>query len=102
MGDGHTMVVTADGRVRTCGHGSSRSIHGMTADVDVYTWGSGGCGALGHRNWEDKLVLTKLDCEHFRGSQVMVMSPGFFHSVEVTAEGELFSWGRGGCCIRWA
>ena len=76
---------------------SSESIAAM-ADDDVYTWGCGEFGRLGHNDEDDKLVQTKLKREHFRGSRVVMVEAGKVHSVAVTVEGELFVWGYGGYC----
>ena len=46
--------------------GHYHSIAAM-ANSDVYTWGYGGEGSLGHNDQEDKLVPTKLDCALLEG-----------------------------------
>ena len=64
----------------------------VTANGDLYSWGCGLFGALGHRNEEDLLVPKKLD-ELLGGSGVVMVAAGMCHSIAVTAEGALFAWG---------
>lgn len=61
----------------------------MTADGEVYTWGFGKNGALGHGNWEiveePKIVeglkdIVKIDC-------------GVDYTMAMDKNGKLYSWG---------
>ena len=63
----HTLVLTVGG-LRTCG--------------------SGKCGALGHGDEADKLVLTQVAPERFEGNaQIVMVAAGLRHSVGMGAEG---------------
>ena len=72
----HTLVLTVGG-LQTCG--------------------SGKCGALGHGDEADKLVLTQVAPERFEGNaQIVMVAAGLRHSVGMGAEGCISTWGIGG------
>lgn len=66
-----------------------------TSGGDVYTWGLGKYGVLGHNTEEDKNEPTRIDESQFGGSMVSFVAAGAYHSVAVTVEGRLFVWGCG-------
>ena len=72
-GDGHSLAVTADGA--------------------VFSWGVGRFGALGHGDDADQLVPKEVAA--LRGTPVAAVSAGYTHSLAVTADGAVFSWGVG-------
>ncbi|ODN06550.1 E3 ubiquitin-protein ligase HERC2 [Orchesella cincta] len=65
----------------------------LSADGDVYSWGEGDDGKLGHGN--------KSNCdrpriiEALRGKEIVDIACGGAHSAAITARGELFTWGKG-------
>ena len=67
----------------------------VTADGDVYTWGSGKYGCLGLNDEEERLIPTKLHRELLGGSNVVLVAANNSHSVALTAIGSLFAWGHG-------
>ncbi|KAL3866609.1 hypothetical protein ACJMK2_043893 [Sinanodonta woodiana] len=71
--DGHTLALAVTG--------------------EVYTWGDGDYGKLGHGNSSTqkypKLVRSLV------GKQVTCISAGYRHSAAVTKDGELYTWGEG-------
>ncbi|KAJ4456937.1 putative Dolichyl-phosphate beta-glucosyltransferase [Paratrimastix pyriformis] len=73
-GTDHTVVVT--------NHGA------------VYTWGDGGNGKLGHGGVCAYERAPRL-VEALSGLHIMGASCGNAHTIAVTAEGDLFSWGGG-------
>lgn len=74
----------------------------LTAEGDVYTWGSAKHGVLGHHHVEGdpftlmKSVPTKIDRACFAGSSVVIMAAGCLHNAAVTEDGRVFTWGHGG------
>ena len=66
----------------------------LTAGGSVWSWGSGSHGRLGHGDrqsqWQPKKV------EAFAGQRVVAVSAGGSHSLALTADGAVWSWGRGG------
>lgn len=67
----------------------------VTRAGEVYSWGCGDSGQLGHGDSQDEFRPRK--SEQFYGSDPVVqVSAGFRHSLAVTKLGQLFTWGR--CC----
>lgn len=65
----------------------------LSAEGEVYSWGEGDDGKLGHGN--------KSSCERprvieiLRGKEVVDIACGGAHSACITAAGELYTWGKG-------
>ena len=72
-GDDHSLVITADGA--------------------VWSWGRGGFGQLGHGDQQSQLLPKKV--EALAGRRVIAVSAGEYHSLALTADGAVWSWGRG-------
>ena len=65
----------------------------LTADGAVWSWGQGGGGHLGHGDARDRLLPKKV--EAFAGQRVVAVSAGAYHSLALTADGAVWSWGLG-------
>ena len=65
----------------------------LTADGAVWSWGGGVHGQLGHGDREDQLLPKKV--EAFAGQRVVAVSAGGDHSLAITADGAVRSWGCG-------
>jgi len=74
---------------------SARDCHSLalTADGAVWSWGGGGLGKLGHGDTQSQLLPKKV--EAFAGLRVVAVSAGSVHSLAVTADGSVWSWGCG-------
>ncbi|KAK1176357.1 putative E3 ubiquitin-protein ligase HERC1 isoform X1 [Acipenser oxyrinchus oxyrinchus] len=72
--DGHTMAVTVEG--------------------EVFSWGDGDYGKLGHGNSATQ-KYPKLIQGPLLGKVVVCVSAGYRHSAAVTSDGELYTWGEG-------
>jgi uncharacterized protein (TIGR03118 family) len=74
---------------------SAGLVHGtfLTADGDLYSWGLGNFGRLGHGDQEDRTTPTKiagvLDEKH-----VAVATHGNGASYAITDDGALYAWGQ--------
>ena len=66
----------------------------ITADGAVWGWGDGCCGQLGHGDEEDQWHPKKV--EAFAGQRVVAVTVGAGHSIALTADGAIWSWGFGG------
>jgi len=66
----------------------------LTADA-VWSCGCGSYGQLGHGDTADKLVLTLVGAEGFRGAQIVMVAAGGLHSVALGTEGRVWTWGWG-------
>lgn len=75
-GDAHSVVASADG--------------------DVFTWGLGACGRLGHSDEQDRLTPARLGRQQFGGGKIVLVAAGFKHTVAVAEGGVLWVWGAGG------
>eukprot|EP00970_Alexandrium_tamarense_P000262 scaffold31_cov198-Alexandrium_tamarense.AAC.3 len=67
----------------------------VTADGDVYTWGEGFCGQLGLGDRRPHLLPEQVTLGGLEDECVSNMSCGCRHTLVVTEEGEVFSWGLG-------
>lgn len=65
----------------------------LTAAGDVWVFGDGGGGQLGLGDLQDRFVPTKVSAESFRGAKIGMVAAGAFHSVALTMEGAVFTWG---------
>ena len=77
VGDNHSLALAADGA--------------------VWSWGSGGLGLLGHGDDEQQLQPKKV--EALAGQRVVAVSAAEYHSLALTADAAVFTWGQGerGC-----
>ena len=67
----------------------------LEATGNVWTWGFGKSGQLGHNNKDDRLVLMIMAHEAFNRHTVVSVAAGRVHTVAVTMDGELWVWGLG-------
>ena len=83
-------------RVVAVSAGAHHSL-GLTASGAVWSWGGGGGGKLGHGNTQTQRQPKKV--EALAGQRVVAVSAGGFHSLALTADGAVFTWGEGkrGC-----
>ena len=65
----------------------------LTANGAVWSWGPGACGKLGHGDEQDQLLPKKI--EALAGQRFIAVSAGSSHSLAVTADGAVWSWGYG-------
>ena len=123
-GANHSLALTADGAVWSWG-GFGRLGHGdeqeqwqpkkieafaghhvvavsagvyhsiaLTANGSVWSWGGGVCGRLGHGDDQNQLLPKRI--EGLAGQRVVAVSAGAMHSLALTADGAVWSWGSGG------
>ena len=65
----------------------------LTADGAVWSWGNGAYGKLGHGDQQTQLLPKKV--EVLAGQRVVAVSAGLNHSLAITADGAVFTWGKG-------
>lgn len=67
----------------------------VTADGDVYTFGEGFCGQLGHGDRRPQLLPKQVTLGGLEDECIANMSMGCRHTLVTTEEGEVYSWGLG-------
>ena len=67
----------------------------ITDDGEIYTWGTGHLGQLGHGN-EREVKLVPTQVQSMRGKRAVAVSCGWLHTAAVTDDGELYVWGNRG------
>ena len=63
----------------------------VTAAGELYTWGRGDCGRLGHGDEADQLAPKRV--EALQDEWVVAVSPATCHTIAVTRGGGVFGWG---------
>jgi len=76
---------------------SAGEIHSaaVSADGDVYTWGDGFCGQLGHGGKKPEVSPLQVEKGGLEDESISHVSCGARHTLAVTEDGEVFSWGLG-------
>ena len=64
----------------------------VTAAGELYTWGSGVRGRLGHGDTAGQLAPKRV--EALQDERVVAISPASCHTVVVTFTGSVFGWGE--------
>jgi hypothetical protein len=64
----------------------------LTQNGDVYTWGYNKFGRIDNES-DIKCQLIPIKLSDFSGEKVILISSGFEHSLALTLEGHVFSWG---------
>ncbi|KAK6259177.1 hypothetical protein SCA6_013651 [Theobroma cacao] len=82
--DGHEIISVICGADHTTAYSLSRG--------EVYSWGWGDFGRLGHGNSSD--VFTPQPIKALHGLTIKQIACGDSHCLAVTMEGEVLSWGR--------
>lgn len=67
----------------------------VTSDGDVYSWGDGFCGQLGHGDRRPQLTPKQVTAGGLSDESVANITCGSRHTIAVTEEGEVFTWGLG-------
>jgi len=66
----------------------------LTTNGSVWSWGDGGFGKLGHGDMQGQLLPKKIEAFAV-GSASSPVSAGSYHSLAITADGAVFTWGKG-------
>ncbi|GFS15828.1 E3 ubiquitin-protein ligase HERC2, partial [Elysia marginata] len=65
----------------------------LSAEGEVYSWGEGEDGKLGHGNKSPCDRPRVIEC--LRGKEIVDIAAGGAHSACITSNGELYTWGKG-------
>ncbi len=85
--DGHTIVRVAAGAAHTLL---------LSSDGTVFSFGLGAQGQLGHGDLDDRHVPMPIASETLEGHTIIAIAAGLSHSVLLSANGDVFTFGRGG------
>ena len=67
----------------------------LARDGGVWTWGRGASGQLGHGGREDLSVPTRVTAARFDHARVLMLAAGGSHTMALSEEGGVFTWGCG-------
>lgn len=67
----------------------------VTSDGDVYTWGDGFCGQLGHGDKRPQVLPKQVTMGGLDEECVASVSCGSRHTVVVLEDGQVYTWGLG-------
>lgn len=84
--DGHEVALI------TCG---DRNTAAVTESGELWTWGAGDGGRLGHGDEFYRLTPTKIAATAFADARVVMADCGLSHMGAVTHDGRLWTWGSG-------
>ncbi|XP_064637694.1 E3 ubiquitin-protein ligase HERC2-like isoform X2 [Lineus longissimus] len=79
--------------VKVAAHPDGKHYLALTSDGDVYSWGSGVGGRLGHGDSCFKEIPTLINT--LSNKQVVHIACGSMYSAALTSSGDLYTWGRG-------
>jgi alpha-tubulin suppressor-like RCC1 family protein len=107
LGDGSTtnrtqpVAVVASGAlagktISAIAAGDEHSL-ALTAEGKVFAWGSNSFDQLGTEAWQDSSVPVAVDTRGaLRGKTITAIAAGYRHSLVLTSDGEVISWGSNG------
>ena len=90
MSSGNTMSEECCDEWQEIACGRDHTV-GITPTGDLYSWGNGSAGQLGHGN-KDNLNRPKLIDKSLFGKKAHHVACGNEHTVVLTTEGEVYTW----------
>ena len=67
----------------------------LTSDGEVYTCGLGINGQLGHGDDNDEFTLKRVEALVFKGDPIVQVSAGYTHTAALTYSGKMYTFGYG-------
>mmetsp|Transcript_5279 Transcript_5279/g.17018 ORF Transcript_5279/g.17018 Transcript_5279/m.17018 type:complete len:388 (+) Transcript_5279:129-1292(+) len=83
----------ANVRIRSVAAGVSLSL-AVTFDGEVYSWGQGTMGQLGHGTWTSS-QSTPRQITALASERVVAVEAGFIHALALAESGAVYAWGAG-------
>ncbi|XP_038055580.1 E3 ubiquitin-protein ligase HERC2-like [Patiria miniata] len=91
-------TLTNKDTVQLATHPAGKHYMALTAEGEVYTWGCGDSGELGHgdkRSCTEPTPVKSLFGAKESSQRVVFIAAGSGYSAAITAKGELYTWGSG-------
>ncbi|KAF4520878.1 hypothetical protein B566_EDAN007059 [Ephemera danica] len=87
------LKLAEKGVTQLASHPDAKHFLALTHSGEVYSWGCGDGGRLGHGDTysQDEPTLVKA----LLGTNIVFVAAGNTYSAAISAEGELYTWGRG-------
>ncbi|XP_063244096.1 E3 ubiquitin-protein ligase HERC2 isoform X2 [Bacillus rossius redtenbacheri] len=79
--------------IEIASHPDGKHFLALTSDAEVYSWGSGDGGRLGHGDNNSREEPTTIHA--LVGKHVVHIACGSTYSAAITASGDMYTWGRG-------
>jgi hypothetical protein len=125
-GDNHSLLLTKNGKIYSFGYNQygqlglgdyeERSTPTLVSNInnimqisaggyyslllnkngEIYSFGSNYCGKAGHGTSTSQVVPTLIPTNYFNNSPIVQISAGFCHSLALTIDGNVYSFGYGG------
>lgn len=87
LGERHSIFLSENGDVYTCGYGGDKGIFSFFRAKET--------GALGHGNKNHLGLPKKIDYFANSGIKIKQISAGRFHSLALDTNGDVYAWGKG-------
>lgn len=87
LGEYHTAALTEDGSIYTWGYGGKATFFNWMVTQEV--------GGLGHGDKTHHFNPKKVEFFEKNGIKVKSVHAGLYHTIALTKDGDLYSWGRG-------
>jgi alpha-tubulin suppressor-like RCC1 family protein len=87
LGEYHSVVLTESGEVYTWGYGGKEGYFSWMVSQEV--------GALGHNDRKPYFVPKKVEFFDTIDGKVEQIAAGLYHTVALTSDGDVYTWGRG-------
>ncbi|KAL1023407.1 hypothetical protein UPYG_G00040470 [Umbra pygmaea] len=90
-------VLTSRKIVKLAAHPDGQHYLALSANGEVFSWGCGDGGRLGHGDttYQEEPVMISAFTGKQMGKHVVHVACGSTYSAAITADGELYTWGRG-------
>lgn len=87
LGERHSVFLSREGELYTCGYGGKKGM--------LSAFFGESAGALGHGDSLHRAMPKKVGYFAKNGIKIKQIAAGRYHSVALSEEGDIYTWGRG-------